>query len=169
MTDYRSARKEKFYEEHLHEDDESNVVRTLSICSPGYEQMSQKQRTGSHDSVARILSVSRWLRNGYSEGLEEGMSVTSLNLIIKKNSQNLYGVLMKSLGKGVSKSTSSITLPSSYLPEDWGIVLGKGLANGKSLTAFTLTIDGVYRYLGGDWGKGLARDHVCDRRVSQFN
>ena len=170
VTYYGSARKEKLYEEHLYEDDGSNVV-----CIDKHLLLQEriKRENGlpsvtAHSPTKTFHKVSKESRDTQNEVYVETSSIYPYGCkrISRKQKIGLHDgearrlseirYLRKRLSEGLVGSTSptaftlTIDRKDEYLGGDWGKGLGKRLAERKSLTAFTLTTNGEHGCLGGD-------------------
>ena len=188
VTYYGSARKEKLYEEHLYEDDGSNVV-----CIDKHLLLQEriKRENGlpsvtAHSPTKTFHKVSKESRDTQNEVYVETSSIYPYGCkqISRKQKIGLHDgearrlseirYLRKRLSEGLVGSTSptAFTLTTNgehgCLGGDWGIGLGEGLAESKSLTTFILAVNGEYRYLGGGWGKGLGEGLAESKSLTAF-
>ena len=187
MTDYRSERKEKLYEEHLHGDDKSNVVcidkhllppvwikndEELPLitvhCPTIFHRVSKGIGDAQNEVNVETSSIcqpvckrkSRKQRTGLHDG--EALSLALIMCLEKR--------LSEGLADSTSPTDSTLTINSKdeYLDRDWGRGLGEGLATSASLTALTLTINSKDEYLDRDWGRYLGESFAKSSSLTAF-
>lgn len=188
VTYYGSARKEKLYEEHLYEDDGSNVVcidkhlllqerikrenELPSVTAHPPSKTFHKVSKGSRDTQNEVYvetssiypygckRISRKQKIGLHDG--EARRLSEIRYLRKRLSEDLVG--------STSPTAFTLTIDSKdqYLDVVWENGLGKRLAERKSLAAFTLTTDGEHGCLGGDWGKGLGEGLAESESLTAF-
>ena len=188
VTDYRSARKEKLYEEHLHGDDRGNDKHLLLrerinnekglplITAHPPSKIFYRVSEGIADAQNEVnvetssiyppgyKGISRKQRIGLHDGEARSLSVT----------RRLRKRLSEVLPDSTSPTDFTLTInyednrEHGYLNGYWGKSLGEGLAKSTSLTAFTPTVNNVCRYLFGDWGKDLGEDLAKSASLPAF-
>ena len=188
MTDYRSERKEKLYEEHLHGDDESNVVCIdKHLLLPVWIKNDEELPLITVHSPSKIFhGVSKGIGDAQNEVNVETSSICQPVCKRKSRKQrtglhdgearslSVIGCFKKCLSEGLADSTSptdftlTINSKDEYLDRDWGRGLGEGLATSASLTALTLTINSKDEYLDRDWGRYLGESFAKSSSLTAF-
>ena len=189
MTDYRSERKEKLYEEHLHGEDESNV-----ICID--KHLLRQEWINNEEELPLITAhPPSKIFQGVSKGIgdaqnEVNVETSSIRQPVSKRksrkrrtglhdgearSLSVIRCLRKRLSEILADSTSptgftlTINSKDEYLDRDWGRGLDEGLATSASLTALTLSINSKDEYLDRDWGRYLGKSLVKSSSLTAFN
>ena len=192
MTDYRSERKEKLSEEHLHGDDESNVVcidkhlflpawirndeelPLITVHSPSkiFHGVSKGIGDAQNEVNVETSSIrqpvlkrkSRKRRTGLHDG--EARSLSAIRRLRKRVSE-----ISEILADSTSPTGFTLTINSKdeYLDRDWGRGLGEGLATNASLTALTLSINSKDEYLDRDLGRYPGKSLVKSSSLTAFN
>ena len=186
MTDYRSERKEKLYEEHLHGDDKSNVVCIdKHLFLPAWIKNDEELPLITVHCPTIFHRVSKGIGDAQNEVNVETSSICQPVCKRKSRKQRtglhdgearslaLIGCLKKRLSEGLADSTSptdsTLTINSSWdLDRDLGRGLGEGLATSASLTALTLTINSKDEYLDRDWGRYLGESFAKSSSLTAF-
>ena len=188
MTDYRSERKEKLSEEHLHGDDESNVVCIdKHLFLPAWIRNDEELPLITVHSPSKIFhGVSKGIGDAQNEVNVETSSICQPVCKRKSRKQrtglhdgearslSVIGCFKKCLSEGLADSTSptdftlTINSKDEYLDRDWGRGLGEGLSTSASLTALTLTINSKDEYQDRDWGRYLGESFAKSSSLTAF-
>ena len=161
MTDYRSARKGKLYEEHLHLDDGGNVIVTDKHPLVRGRKNNEKGLpliTG-HPPAKIFYRISEGIADAQNEVNVETSSIylpgckeiSRKQIIGLHDKLDVTRCLRKRLSESLADSTSPIdfTLTVDYVGNStegcfngyWGKGLGEGLARCTSLTAFNYDLN----------------------------
>ena len=189
MTDYRSERKEKLYEEQLRGDDESNV-----ICID--KHLLRQEWINNEEELPLITAhPPSKIFHGVSKGIGDAQNEVNVETssirqpVCKRKSRkrrtglhdgearslSVIRCLRKRLSEVLADSTSptgftlTINSKDENLDRDWGRGLGEGLATSASLTALTLSINSKDEYLDRDWGRYLGKSLVKSSSLTAFN
>ena len=192
MTDYRSERKEKLYEEHLRGDDESNVIcidkhllrqewinneeelPLITAHPPSKIFHGVSKGIGDAQNEVNVETSSirqpvfKWKSRKRRTGLHDG-EARSLSAIrrLRKRVREISEILADSTSP--TGFTLTINSKDEYLDRDWGRGLGEGLATNASLTAITLSINSKDEYLDRDLGRYLGKSLVKSSSLTAFN
>ena len=188
MTDYRSEKKEKLYEEHLRGDDESNV-----ICID--KHLLRQEWINNEEELPLITAhPPSKIFHGVSKGIGDAQNEVNVETssicqpVCKRKSRkqrtglhdgearslSVIGCFKKCLSEGLADSTSptdftlTINSKDEYLDRDWGRGLGEGLSTSASLTALTLTINSKDEYQDRDWGRYLGESFAKSSSLTAF-
>ena len=189
VTDYCSERKEKLYEEHLHGDDESNVVCIDKhlLLQEWINNKEELPLITAHTPSKIFYGVSKGIGDAQNEVNVETLFISQLDCKRTSRKQrtglhdgearslSVIRSLRKRLSEGLADSTSpidftlTINSKDDYLDRDWGRGPGEGLATSASLTTLTLTINSKDKYLDRDWGRYLGKSLAKSSSLTVFN